>query len=233
MGRVSIVDYANRQAREAKLARAIARMTAGQRRKLFSIMGNPPKLENVTAEYWNGHYTAWQGVLTPELEDIFVDSAKLMLDDNPAIGVDWDLVNEDATSWVRTYSEKLIVGIDDKTQRGVNEAVASFYEDGLNLGQLRTKLDRWYGPMRAEMIATTETTRASVEGERAVVAEAAKLGFEMVEIWQTNNDEMVCNICGPRHGMQVGTNWTKDDGPPAHPRCRCWTTHELVQPEPL
>jgi len=48
-----------------------------------------------------------------------------------------------------------------------------------------------------------------------------------VEVWQTRNDEIVCPICGPRHGKEEGDGWTKDDGPPAHPRCRCWTNHVL------
>jgi intein/homing endonuclease len=42
------------------------------------------------------------------------------------------------------------------------------------------------------MIATTEVTRASVEGEREVAREVAEQGIEMVEVWQTSNDEMVC-----------------------------------------
>lgn len=236
------MDYAHRAAHEAHLARAIARMSAGQRRLLFKIMGEPPKLENVPPEYWGGHFAAWQGVLTPELEDIFIDSAKLMLEDNIAIGVDWDLVNEDAANWARQHGARIVRDITNNTERGVQAAltdywdeaqgaVAEFYDEALNLRQLRKKLERWYSPSRADMIATTEVTRASVEGERAVVAEAEKIGFEMVEIWQTNDDEIVCTICGPRDGKPEGSNWTKADGPPAHPRCRCWTTHEFVQPE--
>jgi hypothetical protein len=221
------VDYVHRAEREARLARALARLSAGQRRRLFAIMGNPPKLENVSPEYWNGAFRELQSVMTPELESIFVDAAVQLVQATPAIGVDWGLVNRGAADWARRYGFDLVTGITDTTRRGVQDAVADYYEEGLNLGQLRERLGRWYGPMRADMIASTEVTRASVEGEREVVREIREQGIEMVEVWQTNNDEMVCPLCGPRHGKPKGDGWGDGDGPPAHPRCRCWVTHEL------
>jgi len=194
-------------------------------------MGDPPKIENVTQEYWNGHFTAWQSVLSPELESIFMDSAELMMAEWPGFGVDWGMVNQGAADWARDYVGQLIRGIDDTTQRGVRDAVERFYSEGENLGALRERLARWYGPMRADMIATTEVTRAAVEGERGTAAELAKEGIVMVEVWKTNNDELVCTICGPLNGKRKGDGWTERDGPPAHPRCRCWTSHELPKVE--
>jgi hypothetical protein len=225
------VDYRNRAEREAKLARALARLSASQRTRLFAIMGDPPKLENVGAEYWDGAFKELQGVLTPELESIFVDSAMELVGATPAIGVDWDLVNRGAADWARRYGGDLVRSIDDKTKQAVRDAVADYYDEGLNLGQLRERLGRWFSPVRADMIATTEVTRASVQGERAIADEVAKEGIQMVEVWQTNNDELVCPICGPRHGKVLGDGWTRADGPPAHPRCRCWVGHELRRPE--
>lgn len=214
---------------EKHWARAIARLGTSQRRKLLKLLGDPPKLENLPPEFWDGHFNEWRGLLTPELERVFVDSATLMLEAQPAIGVDWALVNQDAADWARRYGAELVRGIDETTRRGVRDAVSDFYEEGLNMGQLREKIGRWYSPQRAFTIATTEVTRASVEGERAVVKELAADGIEMVEVWQTNNDELVCPICGPRHGQPKGSNWTEADGPPAHPNCRCWITHEFAE----
>jgi SPP1 gp7 family putative phage head morphogenesis protein len=97
------------------------------------------------------------------------------------------------------------------------------------MGDLRGRLGRIYSPVRAEMIAVTEVTRAAAEGERATVREIEKEGIRMVEVWQTNNDSLVCPICGPRHGKKVGDGWSKNDGPPAHPRCRCWLTHTFTE----
>ena len=82
------------------------------------------------------------------------------------------------------------------------------------------------------MIARTEVTRAAVEGQRATVKETsdalAKYGIKpMVEVWQTRNDDLVCSIYRSRHGKKEGAGWTKEDGPPAHNGCRCWTNHKF------
>ena len=221
------MDYVHRAEREAQLARAIAGLSSRQRISLLRIMGDPPKLENVPPEYWNGQFTEWMGVMTPELESIFVDSAELMIADFPGLGVDWNMVNQSAADWARRYGSTLVRDIDARTLQGVRDAVGDFYEQGLTLGQLREKLGRWYGPNRASTLATTETTRAAVEGERGITDDLARQGIVMVEVWQTNNDELVCPLCGPHHGKTEGDGWTRGDGPPAHPNCRCWTTHEL------
>jgi hypothetical protein len=218
------VDYAHRTEAEARLARAIARLGASQRRRLLEIMGDPPKLENVGAEFWNGHYAEWRGLLTPELERIFVDSAGLLMDALPGLGVDWTLVNQAAVNWARQHGDEVARRIYQTTEDGVGDAVADFYEQSLNMGQLREKLGRWFSTRRAATIATTETTRAAVEGERELVRELGAQGIIMAEIWQTNNDELVCPQCGPRHNQQIM------DGiyPPLHPNCRCWITHEIA-----
>jgi ribosomal protein S2 len=91
---------------------------------------------------------------------------------------------------------------------------------------LKDSLSSLFGPVRAEIIAITEVTRAAVEGERAMVAEVAKQGIQMVAVWNTNNDEIVCPICAPLNQKKQGEAWTFP--PPAHPRCRCWLNHDFV-----
>ena len=94
---------------------------------------------------------------------------------------------------------------------------------------MRDRFGSIFGPKRAEGIAVTEITRAAAEGARATARELKIEGIEMVEVWQTNNDAIVqeCPICWPRHGKKEGSNWTRDQGPPGHIRCRCWLSHEL------
>ena len=225
------MDYANRAEREAKLARALGRLSAQQQRVLFDLLGDPPRLENLPAEYWDASAKEWQGALTPEIEAILVDSAEGFMQSLPGLGVDWGLVNRGATDWARRYTYELVRGINDTTRGCLQESIGDYYERGLTLGQLRERLGRYFGPVRADMIATTEVTRASVEGERVIARELAGQGIQMVEVWQTNNDELVCPICGPRNGKPKGDGWTEQDGPPAHPRCRCWVGHELKKVE--
>ena len=148
------------------------------------------------------------------------------------VGVDWALVNEAAVNWGTRYTYDLVTGINETSRRVLQTSIPQYFEEAMTQGELRSRLTGTFGPVRAEMIARTEVTRAAVEGQRATVREADKLlskyGIKpMVEVWQTRNDEIVCPICGPRHGKEEGDGWTKDDGPPAHPRCRCWTNHKL------
>ena len=45
--------------------------------------------------------------------------------------------------------------------------------------------------------------------------------FEMIPIGMTQEDALVCPICGPLHG-KTKENWGEFDGPPAHYMCRCF-----------
>jgi len=163
---------------------------------------------------------------------LFADKAEIKDKEELPNGVDGSLVNQEAVDWVRNYSfDDLLPGIDETTRIAMRSAIASFFEEGLTMKELQQRITGILGPENAEMIARTEVTRAAVEGERATVREAdktlSKYGIEpMVEVWQTRNDDLVCSICGPRHGKKEGDGWVKGDGPPSHEGCRCWTNHK-------
>ena len=48
----------------------------------------------------------------------------------------------------------------------------------------------------------------------------------MLEIWHTNNDELVCDKCAPLNGTQRGEDW--EEYPPLHPSCRCDVVLEMA-----
>lgn len=217
-------DIPNRDELERKYARIIAKLLRVQMGRLLELMGDPPRLENVPVEFWADHAKEMQDALIPFGERVYMDAAERMLAEIP-IGVDWALVNEAAINWAETYTYNLVSGINETSRRAISRAVSQFFRGDLNMGQLRDRLGRIYSPVRADMIAQTEVTRASVEGERALVREVEKYGIRMVPIWQTSNDELVCPICSPRHGKPI----TNEEYPPAHPRCRCWVNHELAR----
>ena len=141
-------------------------------------------------------------------------------------GVDWDMINKDAESWAREFGGQLVKDIDKGTRRDVGNAVGDFYSEGHTMGELGDRLGRIYSPQRAERIAITEVTRAAAEGERGIKKELAKDGIIMVEVWQTRNDDVVCEICRPRNGVEEHKGdgdayWDSSYGPPGHPNCRC------------
>ena len=82
----------------------------------------------------------------------------------------------------------------------------------------------FYSEERARQLAVTEVTRAFAEGNMAAWRAA---GVIEKRRWNTNNDELVCPVCGPLAGQVRGLDDEFGDGiplPPAHPRCRCWIT---------
>lgn len=222
-----MTEVLNRTEIERKLARVLSRDMRRELDKLLNLLGDPPRLSNVPPEYWNNGWRGIQKDVEPILLDTFLAQTERTMA-SVGIGIDLDNVNRQAVNWARAHTEEVLNDmwrkrhdlLGDVLNRypGVGEAVAEGYEQGLTIGEISQRLESAYGPVRAEMIAVTETTRAVVEGERAYVDELVKeTGQEMVPIWMTANDELVCEYCGPRNEKPI----TDGNYPPAHPNCRC------------
>jgi hypothetical protein len=206
---------------ERKLGRVLSREFQSELDKLMGYLGDPPDLNNVPRSYWQNGWKRIQNQVEPILVDTFVQSALEL----PLVGItiDWDLINADAVNWARTSLVPTLQKMFDKTYVGVNELVPRYFEEQWTVHDLAQRLERFYSPVRAEMIAVTETTRSVVEGEKAAVDRLADVtGRRMVPVWLTMNDERVCPICGPRHKQMI----TDGMYPPAHPRCRCQVAYE-------
>jgi hypothetical protein len=219
------MDIINRDDLERKLARILGRDMRAELSKLLTYLGDPPRLTNVPMDYWSNGYRDIQKDVEPVLMDIFLAQAEGLMAEI-GIGVDWDMVNLAASQWSREHTEQILRDMFAIRYDHLNTTIPRFYEEGWNLGQLQGELEKWYSPVRAQMIAVTETTRASVEGERSLVWQLEKEnGVRMTPVWQTANDERVCPICGPKHGKPI----TDGQYPPAHPNCRCWVTYEFPE----
>jgi len=216
----------DREKLERRLAQRIGKAQMAALNELLDLLGDPPKWENVPAEFWETSGKGLRGAITPIIEEIYIAQAETLLDEVGG-GVDWDLVNKAAADWARQYGSTLVRDIERVTLNETQAAVADFYEQGLTMGDLEARLERLYGAKRAEKIAVTEVTRAAVEGEREVVSELRQYGISLAEFWATENDDLVCPVCGPLDGKKLGDGWTYEDGPPAHPMCRCWVNHEM------
>jgi len=145
------------------------------------------------------------------------------------VGVQFDpaIINQAAVEWARRYGFNLVTGLTDTTRQAVSQAVEQFVATpGMTREALEELLSPTFGPVRAEMIAVTEVTRAYSAATSQYQVMLSESGIEMVRYWQTRNDEIVrrCPICWPLHN-QPESKWRAQfpDGPPAHTRCRCWT----------
>jgi hypothetical protein len=154
-----------------------------------------------------------------------------------AMGIDYTLVNSRAAAYARRYAFDLIHDIDDTSRQALQDAIEAFVKTpGMTVGDVWRSLP--YDEQRAQMIATTEITRAYAEGNKEAGEEMQRQypDVQVIEIWFTNNDEKVCDICGPLDGVEVPLDdpFPSNGGvdvfgeplmrPPAHPNCRCWSS---------
>ncbi len=144
------------------------------------------------------------------------------------ISVNWELVNEAAREWAEAYSYELVTGITDTSRAFLQDALSEWIESGDPLDELISTIDEsgFFGPVRSQMIAETEVTRAFAEGNLIGWRESGAVSGKR---WRTGMDELVCPICAPLEGEEVALddvfsdgNGEQHDGPPAHVRCRCW-----------
>lgn len=148
------------------------------------------------------------------------------------LGFDWTLANQAAAEWVNGYTATLYDQINTTTRKKVRTSVREWVENGQPLDALVDELAPIFGRQRAQLIASTEVTRAYAQGNReAYLRSGVVTRWE----WRTAHDERVCPICGPLHKTVVRidsdfSGFLPDEvrntgnitAPPAHPRCRCW-----------
>lgn len=163
-----------------------------------------------------------RAAVLPELSKLVVTSA-LDLSVEVGIGFDPAVVNELAVNWAREYSFELVSQLTETTRRALSRATESFISTpGMTVGDLRDLIEPAFGPVRAEMIAVTETTRAYSAATNELQDLISTQGVSATRVWLTANDDLVCPICGPLH-EQPESVWRGDfpHGPPAHVNCRC------------
>ena len=159
----------------------------------------------------------------------------------PTLTSSWDTVNEEVLRYVLGdafqlgggYASELTQQLFVTSERQIKMAIAEWVRNGQPLAALVNVLEATaLSRERAELIATTEVTRAYAEGARLTWAQG---GVIQSMRWQTANDDDVCPICRPLNQQVVavvGGSFAAvdEDGneigrvpqPPAHPRCRCW-----------
>lgn len=204
---------------ERRLAKVIAKGLGEEVAELLKYLGDPPDLSNVPADYWKNGWKKLEKLVEPILVEVFQQQAEWAMEES-GVGVeDWSVIVEDAADWSRVHSDTVLQKLNLNNFESVGKLVQRYYETGMTRKELVKELDKIYkNPVRSEMIATTEITRAAAEGKRAYAAELAKKGIIMIPLWLLNVDkEKNCEDCIPRHNLPI----IDDIYPPKHPRCNC------------
>lgn len=150
-----------------------------------------------------------------------------------ALDIEFELpaetVNGRALLWAQMYSYDLVRGINETTAAALRDAFGIFNSTpGMTRAELEALLEPTFGPVRASMIAVTETTRTASEGVTAQQQYLRDAGFNLTRVWRTNADDLVCPICGPLNG-KAEADWGATPPPPAHVNCRCAVTLRLLE----
>lgn len=143
------------------------------------------------------------------------------------LAFDWTLANTQAREWALEHTGELIGQINDTTMRRVQASVAAWIDSGAPLQDLIDDLAPLFGAERADLIASTEVTRAFWVGNMEAFRVSGVV--ETVE-HRTASDERVCPLCGPLNGVRTSLSNPSMSHPsgseyhelPIHPRCRCW-----------
>lgn len=179
-----------------------------------------------------------RAAVMPEISSLVLDSA-LRLSVDTGISFDPAVINTEALRWAREYSFDLVTGLTNTTRNQISEATSAFIQTpGMAMGDIEKLIEPAFGPVRANMIAGTETTRAYSMATNKIQALLQQEVPELVttRVWNTMQDEIVakCPICFPLEGAPEPV-WrdTYPNGPPAHVNCRCSTSIRFETQEQL
>lgn len=220
-----MADLPNRSEHEGRMARNVGRVGRQALNDLFSAIGDPPDFNRLPPEFWVTLENLYAASVIPLLEAVFISGAEAVVAEI-GVPIDVSILNARAREWASQYSYDLVRGITNTQRSLLQSSISDFFSRNMTLRDLETRLSREFGTVRADMIAVTETTRAGVAGERAVIDELKKMGVNTVQVWRSVSDGRVCPICAPRDGKKQGDGW--EFFPPAHPRCRCFVTSEVI-----
>lgn len=175
----------------------------------------------LTDAFWTREQAGMYDRLLPLIIEVALDgaTAAMLGLEEYGVGLDWALINKAAKRWAKRYTYDLVTGITQTSADYCRGKITEWIESGAPLDELVKSLEPMFGEVRAQMIATTETTRAYAEGNRISWKESGVVDGVK---WRTAVDDRVCDICSPLH-EKAGTLDEGVEGytPPAHVNCRC------------
>lgn len=190
-------------------------------------------MEPLTSNFWLTEAALLYGLVFDIVDEAaergvlsaVMDVVQALLGASPPT-IDYDVLNEAAHAYARQHAFELVTGVTETSQRALQNAFTEWVASGQPLPKLTEAISPLFGPVRADMIASTEITRvfhnSNVIGWR-------EFGVDAWE-FQTAVDDIVCPKCGPLHGKEFPLDET-ENAPPVHVRCRCYSKPVIKIPE--
>jgi len=182
-------------------------------------------------KFWEDESQKLFKVLFPLFKKSAVDSARRSYNDlavagSVDLGISWDMFSQVAIDWAEKNTVQIVAQISKTSMVGFLNEFDEWVKSGDPLNVLVDKLSPYYGPVRAEMVAVTEVTRAYALGNLSVWNQVG--GVEGFNVF-TAEDDIVCSIC---EDEQSNNPHALDaDAPPYHVNCRCYLQPVVVGEE--
>lgn len=206
---------------EARLAREVAAALQDQYADLLDHLSETDTVEPAP-EFWERWQTALSALLLPFLMASALDGATAAMQRGTALPVPLDALQTVAEEWASAYTFRLVSDINDNSRDALRRQLQNYYSGALDYDALLVSLQSSYSPVRAAMIAATETQRGYEQGINAYEDELRRNGVSVDRVWYTV-DRDACPICLPNHGQLRERDGWSVNGIPAHPNCRCFS----------
>lgn len=147
---------------EGKMARELRKFLNEQLDRVMERAAIDPNVSE-NDSFWSAEADRMRQAYMAQIARALNDLATMAVEDVTARagrGADWTTVNADALEWAREHAGDLIANVTETTRNQVRQAVAAWIETGQELDALTAALAPTFGPVRADMIATTEVTSA-------------------------------------------------------------------------
>jgi len=195
-----MAELKNRNALDKRFAREFAKLTAKQKRELKRLMGDPPDINNVPAEFWVEAQQQTQDELAALMLLVFI-AASDQHGMNKTAGQEQGRLF--ASRQARKVSTDFVTHTRERLAAG---------------GDVNTILN----PARVATVAETEVTAAQAEGTTSAVRSGDVPNLSLGSpFFFTQCDPRVCKVCWPFHGLPDQV-WRGRISIPAHPHCRCF-----------
>lgn len=234
---------------EARLTRGLSSVWAEQRRTILSNMKRTPgpiggrslAASRVKGWTFNDLFEQWmfpKGPADKAIQVVYRDLAmKLLVASgkrattqppfsaaNP-LSTNWDVFNTNIEKWLKGYSIELADEVNLTTLDKLKASLFEGWEAGESIPDLSNRVRDLYEEFdksRAEMIARTETLKASNQGSLETYRSSGVVDRTM---WIVGPEP--CEYCQALDGAvaDLGDDYHSDlddvDAPPLHPRCVC------------
>jgi SPP1 gp7 family putative phage head morphogenesis protein len=150
------------------------------------------------------------------------------------VNMRFDVFNPNVTQFCEKYAYSCATSVNSTISSAIRSTILSGMEQGSSVTEIRNGIEAIFDDrIRAEMIARTESIRASNYG---AIESYRQSGVVEYKEWLITDDDRTCELCSAMNGLKISINGNYNakaeelginlsygdiEAPPLHPQCRC------------